>query len=60
MDQFVKDTEELNSIEAKIIKGQRSAALKAKGKLKESELPDIQREIQMKGQQQMAETFKRK
>lgn len=57
--EFVQDTDGLNSFEAKMIKSQRNSALKAKGVLKESELPDIQRGIQIQAQQQMAEKFRK-
>ncbi len=58
--EFISETDGMNSLEAKIIKGQRSAALKVKGKLSEAQLPDIQRELQMQAQQQVMDRLKRK
>lgn len=58
--EFVSETEDMNSLEAKIIKQQRKAALKAKGKLSESELPDIKRDISIQAQQQALDARKRR
>jgi hypothetical protein len=56
--EFIDETNGLNSIEAQIIKAQRFAAIKSKGKLNEAQLPDVQRELQIKAQQQVMERFK--
>lgn len=58
--EFIKQTEEMNSFEAKLIKGQRSAALKANGTLSEVDMPDIKRDISIQSQQQIMDRFKRK
>ena len=59
-DDFIKETEDQNSLEAKIIKKQRRAAL-AKGKaINEADLPDIKRDLQMRAQQQVMDRFKTK
>ncbi len=59
-EEFIKDVNSMNSLEANIAKEQRKAALEKHGKLKETELPDIKRDLQMQAQQKLIERFKKK
>lgn len=56
----VNEVNDMNSLESKMIKNQRMSALKAKGVIQEQHMPDIQRDLAMQANKQMAERFKRK